>query len=124
LFDLARSLDNPGEALRPAVSAASDQPDPIAVAFHAKAVAVQLYLMKPFRTGWNLSSAGGNAELKRFKHVPKIGAPEGTRESENGPGGGTEAANLLGEVYSTEGGLVSGEQTGIYCLPTLFSSAT
>jgi hypothetical protein len=36
------------------------------------------------------------------------------------PRWGTEAANLLGEVYSTEGGLVLGRKNHLY-MPTLIS---
>ena len=45
----------------------------IAVAFHAKAVAVMLYFMQPLRPSRNLGSPRRDAELKCFKHEPKIG---------------------------------------------------
>jgi hypothetical protein len=41
----------------------------IAVAFHAKAVAVMLYFMQPLRPSRNLGSPRRDAELKRLKHV-------------------------------------------------------
>jgi len=41
----------------------------IAVAFHAKAVAVMLYFMQPLRPSRNLGSPRRDAELERLKHV-------------------------------------------------------
>jgi len=61
---LQRSLNDPGEALCPIVSASGNQPHPITVALHAQAVAIELDLVKPFRTGRNLGSGSGNAKLK------------------------------------------------------------
>ena len=70
---LERGLDNPEIALGPIVSAASDQPDAIAVALCAEAKAVLLDLVKPLRAGGNHSSRDRDAELKRLKHAAKIG---------------------------------------------------
>jgi hypothetical protein len=50
------SFDNPGEALRPIVPAASNQPHPTALALHAQAITVVFDLVQPFRTGGNLCS--------------------------------------------------------------------
>jgi len=48
----------------------------VAVPLHQQAEAIVLDLVVPLRAGWNLGASDGDAELKRFKHVPKIGAAQ------------------------------------------------
>ena len=77
VFVLQRRLDDPRIALAPVITAARDQPHAIAVALDPQAVAVILDLVEPIRTAGDLDAASGNAELKRLKHSPEIGAPDG-----------------------------------------------
>ena len=71
---LQGGLGDPWESLGPVIAAAGDQPHPISVPLDADAEAVVLDFVKPF---WSVRDGGGfgrNAELKRLKHAPKIGA--------------------------------------------------
>jgi len=76
-------LDDPGKSLRPVVTAPRNQPNAIAAALDSQAVAVILDLVEPVRAGWNLYSLGGQAELKRLKHAPKIGLARWNCESQH-----------------------------------------
>ena len=53
---LQSGFNDPGETLCPIVSAARDQPNPIAVALNAQAVTIVLDLVEPFGAGGNLGS--------------------------------------------------------------------
>jgi hypothetical protein len=54
-----RSFNDPRISLGPIVSAASNQPHPIAVALNTQTVAVELDLVKPVGARGNLDSASG-----------------------------------------------------------------
>ena len=73
IIGLTISID-PWIALGPVIAAARDQPHAIAVALDPQAVAVVLDLVEPIRAARDLDAASGNAELKRLKHAPDIGA--------------------------------------------------
>src|SRR6516165_8492944 len=62
-------LTDPGKAARPVIATATDQPHAVAVTLDPHAKTVLLDLVEPLRAAGNLGSFGGNAELKRFKHV-------------------------------------------------------
>jgi hypothetical protein len=52
---------------------AGEQADAITVSVNNQAEAVMLDFVKPLWPARNLGSVGRQAELKRFKHAPKIG---------------------------------------------------
>ena len=64
-----RRLADPGEAARLVIATSGDQPHAVAVTLDPHAKTVLLDLVEPLRAAGNLGSFGGNAELKRFKHV-------------------------------------------------------
>ena len=53
---------------------AHDQPHAIAIALDPQTIAAVLNLVEPIRAAGDLDAASGNAELKRLKHAPEIGA--------------------------------------------------
>jgi hypothetical protein len=68
-----RAFDDQGITVGAVVTAASDQPDAIAVPLQPETVAVILHLVEPIRAGGNACRLGRQAELKGLKHAPKIG---------------------------------------------------
>ena len=73
---LQGGFSDPWVAFGPVVTTASNQSHAVAVPLHQQAEAIVLDLVVPLRAGWNLGASDGDAELKRFKHVPKIGAAQ------------------------------------------------
>lgn len=61
---LERSLRDPGEALGPIVSAASNQPDAINFTRYAQATALVFDLVKSFWSGRNVGAGARKAKLK------------------------------------------------------------
>jgi hypothetical protein len=61
---LQSGFNDPGEALRPIVPAASNQPHPIAIALNTQAVAIELDPREAIPDRKNLGSGSGNAKLK------------------------------------------------------------
>jgi len=64
---LQSGFNDPGETLCPIVSAASNQPYPIAIALHAQAVTIELDLVEPFRAGGNLGSGRGGKQNSNMR---------------------------------------------------------
>ena len=68
--DLQRGFDDPGIALGPVVAVAGEQPDPVAVALQAQAIAVIFDFVQPAVPVRDGGRFDGNAE---FVHAAKIG---------------------------------------------------
>ena len=59
-----RRFSDPGEASGPVIAATGDQARAVAIALHAKAVAVVLHFMEPFGTGRYDLAGGRDAEFE------------------------------------------------------------
>ena len=66
-------LTDPGEAARPVIATAADQPHTVAVTLDANAETVLLDFVEPLGTSRNLIPVGWETELKCLKHALKIG---------------------------------------------------
>ena len=61
-------LTDPGEAARPVIASAGDQPHAVAVALDANPKTVLLDFVESSRTSRNLIPIGRETELKRLRH--------------------------------------------------------
>ena len=66
---LQRGPHDPRIARGPVITAASDQPDAIAVSLHQHAEALILDFVKPFGAGRNLRASDGEAELVHGQYI-------------------------------------------------------
>jgi hypothetical protein len=71
----AGGLHDPGIAVGEVVAAARDQPDAVAVALKAEAVAVVLHFVQPVGAVRDAGRFGGQAEIKGLKHPAEIVIP-------------------------------------------------
>ena len=67
---LERGLHDPRIPIGPVVAAPGNQPHAVAIALQPEAVAVVLHLLEPLRADRDDGRSGGEAEIKRLKHVP------------------------------------------------------